>query len=167
MSVNSVDASNLCLPPAHPLVWQSLPLPMAVRGEPLSLNGNAGRLTDANVRRRPVVMYGFGRLVVIREIQRDEMIGGGGGGGGGGGDVDGDGDRPPSFVGPAGSSPSTGGLVYCGHSAPVTCAKFSPSGSYVASGDARGWLRVWAYDHDKHLPRLDAQVLAGPVRDVC
>jgi hypothetical protein len=166
MSVNSVDASNLCIPPPHPLVWQSLPLPTAVRGKPLSLDGNAGRLTDANVRRRPVVMYGFGRLVVIREIRRDEMIGGGGGGGGGG-NVDSNGNRPPSFVGPAGSSPSTGSLMYRGHTAPVTCAKFLPSGSYVASGDAHGRLRVWAYNHNEHLPRLDAQVLAGPVRDVC
>jgi hypothetical protein len=26
---------------------------------------------------------------------------------------------------------------------------------------------IWAYDHNEHLPRLDVQVLAGPVRDVC
>ena len=36
----------------------------------------------------------------------------------------------------------------------------------VASGDVRGWLRVWAYDHPEHLPRLDVQVLAGPIRDI-
>ncbi len=31
----------------------------------------------------------------------------------------------------------------------------------------RGRLRIWSYDHDEHLHRLDVQVLAGPVRDVC
>jgi WD40 repeat protein len=52
--------------------------------------------------------------------------------------------------------------VYRGHTAAVTCAKFLPLGTYVASGDARGRLRIWSYDHDEHLPRLDVQVLAGP-----
>jgi hypothetical protein len=86
------------------------------------------------------------------------MIGGTGVGNGGGGN----GDRCSLFVGPTGSSPSTGGFMYRGHTAAVTCAKFLPLGTYVASDDARGQLRIWSYDHDKHLPRLDVQVLAGP-----
>jgi WD40 repeat protein len=61
----------------------------------------------------------------------------------------------------------TGGFVYLGHTAAVTCTKFSPLGTYIASGDAHGRLHLWAYDHNEHLPRLDVQVLAGPVRDVC
>jgi hypothetical protein len=72
-----------------------------------------------------------------------------------------------SFVGPTGLSPSTGGFVYRGHTAAVTWAKFLPSGTYVVSGDTRDRLRVWAYNHNEHLPRLDVQVLAGPVRDLC
>jgi WD40 repeat protein len=91
--------------------------------------------------------------------RRDESGTGVGGGG--------DGDRRSSFVGPTRSSLSTGGFVYRGHTAAVICVKFSPSGTYVASGDARRRLRIWTYDHDEHLPRLDVQVLAGPVRDVC
>ena len=166
MSVNSVDASNSCIPPSHPLVRQSLPLPTTVRGEPLSLDGDAGRLTCSDDRRLPLVAYGFGKLVVIREFGLDELLVSVGGGIRGGGNNDDD-DRP-SFVGPAGGSmPSTGGFVYRGHSAAVSCVKFSPSGSYVASGDVRGRLRIWSYDHDEHLPRLDVQALAGPIRDVC
>ena len=166
MSVNSVDASNSCIPPSHPLVRQSLPLPTTVRGEPLSLDGDAGRLTCSDDRRLPLVAYGFGKLVVIREFGLDELLVSVGGGIRGGGNNDDD-DRP-SFVGPAGgSTPSTGGFVYRGHSAAVSCVKFSPSGSYVASGDVRGRLRIWSYDHDEHLPRLDVQALAGPIRDVC
>jgi hypothetical protein len=57
--------------------------------------------------------------------------------------------------------------MYWGHTAAVTCTKFLPLEMYVPSGDARGWLRIWSYDHNKHLPRLDVQVLVGLVRDVC
>lgn len=57
-------------------------------------------------------------------------------------------------------------LVYRGHSNAVTAVKFSLSGSYVASGDARGKLRVWAYDHEEHLPKLDSNLLTGPIRDI-
>jgi WD40 repeat protein len=57
-------------------------------------------------------------------------------------------------------------LVYRGHSNAVTAVKFSLSGSYVASGDARGKLRVWAFDHEEHLPKLDNHFLTGPIRDI-
>ena len=148
MGVDNVDASNSCVPPSHPLVRQALPLPTATRGEPLRLDGHGGRLSEGDAARAPLVMYAWNKLVVVREVDVD--VGGSPGGG---------------RVGPSGA-PSTGGFVYRGHSAPVTACAFSPSGSYVASGDARGRLRVWAYDHEQHLPRLDVQLLAGPIRDV-
>ena len=44
-------------------------------------------------------------------------------------------------------------FVYKGHNQPVTCAKFAPNGFWVASGDASGHVRVWAWDHPEHLPR--------------
>lgn len=54
-----------------------------------------------------------------------------------------------------------------GHSALVTVAKFSPSGSYVCSGDARGSIRVWSYDNEEHLCKLNLpQLLLGPIRDL-
>ena len=70
-----------------------------------------------------------------------------------------------SRVGPSGA-PSTNGFVYRGHSAPVTAAKFSPAGTYVASGDSKGKLRIWAWDHEEHLPKIELQVLAGPIKDI-
>ncbi|KAL3782567.1 hypothetical protein ACHAW5_004875 [Stephanodiscus triporus] len=161
MAPTSVDASNACIPPSHPLVRQSLPLPTATRGEPLFLDGDGGRLNEDDVGRRPLLMYGFGRLVVIREVDEVDDDGEEGG------RDDTSGGTTRRAGGPAGKSPSsTGGFVYRGHGAAVSCAKFSPSGTYVASGDARGRLRVWSYDHDEHLPRLDVQALPGTIRDV-
>ena len=55
-------------------------------------------------------------------------------------------------------------FCYRGHVSPVTAAAFSPSGAYVASADARGKLRVWSYDNEEHLCKLDLHVLSGPVR---
>ncbi len=57
--------------------------------------------------------------------------------------------------------------MYPGHTTVVTCTNLLLSGMYIASGDAHGRLQIWAYNHDKHLPRLGVQVLAGLVRDVC
>ena len=57
-------------------------------------------------------------------------------------------------------------FVYRGHTANVTVAKFSPSGAYVASADVRGKLRVWSYDNEEHLCKLDINALSGPIRDI-
>ena len=57
-------------------------------------------------------------------------------------------------------------FVYRGHQATVTAAKFSPSGAYVASADARGKLRVWSWDNEEHLCKLDLFVLTGPIRSI-
>ena len=38
-------------------------------------------------------------------------------------------------------------FVYRGHNAPVTVAKFSPSGFWVASADDTGKVRVWSWDN--------------------
>jgi len=48
----------------------------------------------------------------------------------------------------------------------VTVAKFSPSGCYIASGDIKGKLRVWSYDNEEHLCKLDITVLSGPIHDL-
>mmetsp|Transcript_55889 Transcript_55889/g.118857 ORF Transcript_55889/g.118857 Transcript_55889/m.118857 type:complete len:698 (-) Transcript_55889:242-2335(-) len=153
MGVDAVDASNSCVPPTHPLTRQSLPLPTASRGEPVFLDGDAGRLSEIDDAKAPCAMYAWGKLIVVREI-----------------DVNDDGmastfSASSTRTGPSGA-PSTGGFVYRGHSANVTAAKFNPAGTYVASGDARGKLRLWAYDHEEHLPKLEVQVLAGPIRDI-
>ena len=48
----------------------------------------------------------------------------------------------------------------------MTTAKFSPSGCYIASGDVKGKLRVWAYDNEEHLCKLDIPIFQGPIRDL-
>lgn len=131
----SVDASNSCIPSAHPLLALSPPLPSTLRGEPTVLDGTPGRLNGD----RPMVLYGSGRLVVVRELDCDVE---------------------------AGKPRKVQAFVYRGHMANVTAAKFSPSGAYVASADARGKLRVWSYDNEEHLCKLDLNVLTGPVRDI-
>jgi WD40 repeat protein len=57
-------------------------------------------------------------------------------------------------------------MIYRGHHYAVTSLKLSPSGCYVASGDERGMLRVWAFDHEEHLVRYESVCLTGPLRDI-
>ena len=163
MGVDAVDASNSCIPPSHPLTHQCLPLPSATRGEAVFLDGDGGRLNDNDNTKVALVMYAWGKLIVVREISSIDIHGSGSGSGSSGSDSAFS--SSPTNTGPSGA-PSTHGFIYRGHSAPVTAAKFNPSGTYVASGDARGKLRVWAYDHEEHLPKLDIQLLAGPIRDI-
>ncbi|KAL3827322.1 hypothetical protein ACHAXA_005068 [Cyclostephanos tholiformis] len=173
MAVNSVDASNACIPPSHPLIRQALPLPSTNRGEPLFLDGDGGRWNDgdddgsSNGKRRPLVMYGFGKLVVIREIDDARSLSSSSSAMMRDGEDNDDDLDEGCHTDPTGTRESTGGFVYRGHAANVTCAKFSPSGKYVASCDHRGRLRIWSYDHGEHLTRLEVQLLSGPIRDVC
>ena len=57
-------------------------------------------------------------------------------------------------------------FVYRGHNFLVTCAKFSPTGFWVASGDASGRVRVWSWDHPEHLLKVEIQVMACAVKDI-
>lgn len=57
-------------------------------------------------------------------------------------------------------------FVYRGHTANVTVARFSPSGAYIASADVKGKLRVWSFDNEEHLCKLDITALSGPIRDL-
>lgn len=96
-----------------------------------------------------MIVYPSGRLVIVRELSCDIK-----------GDIDSSGASD-------GDSGSIKAFVYRGHTAPVTVAKFSPSGCYVASGDARGKLRVWSYDNEEHLCKLDLNpALGGAIRDI-
>jgi len=146
----SVDASNSCIPPTCNLIGQAPPLPTTERGIPLSLDGSGGRLNAD----RPLLVYPSGRLVVIRELSSEGNFGNGNANGNGSNGNDNNDQKIKSFV-------------YRGHSCQVTVAKFSPSGAYVASADIRGKLRVWSYDNEEHLCKLDlSNALAGPIRDL-
>mmetsp|Transcript_27987 Transcript_27987/g.43503 ORF Transcript_27987/g.43503 Transcript_27987/m.43503 type:complete len:675 (-) Transcript_27987:286-2310(-) len=140
MSTLATDASNSSIPTSHPLITLIPPLPTTSRGEPLVIDGNPGTFN----KNRPVLIYPAGKLVVIREL---EAVG----------------HATPDN--PEGNR-AIKAFVYRGHTAPVTSAKFSPSGRYVASVDMKGKLRVWSYDHEDHLCKLDMQILPGMIRDV-
>eukprot|EP00980_Cylindrotheca_fusiformis_P004645 scaffold991_cov128-Cylindrotheca_fusiformis.AAC.17 len=57
-------------------------------------------------------------------------------------------------------------LVYRGHQFATSVVKISTSGAYVASGDSRGKLRVWALDHEEHLVKLDTVGLTSEIRAI-
>jgi WD40 repeat protein len=46
-------------------------------------------------------------------------------------------------------------------------ARFSPSGNWVASGDIAGKVRVWAYDHEEKVLKIEVQPFAGEIKDIC
>jgi WD40 repeat protein len=88
---------------------------------------------------RPMILYSSGRLVVCRELDTETD---------------------------QNCARKIQAFVYRGHMATVTAAKFSPSGCYVASADQRGKLRIWSYDNEEHLCKLDLNVLTGPIRGI-
>jgi len=57
-------------------------------------------------------------------------------------------------------------LVYRGHQFATSVVEMSTSGAYVASGDTRGKLRVWALDHEEHLVKLDKTGLTSAIRAI-
>ena len=66
-----VDASNSCIPPTCNLTALTPPLPTATRGAPVYLDGKTGRINSD----RPVIVYGSGRLVIVRELSCDGLGG--------------------------------------------------------------------------------------------
>lgn len=56
--------------------------------------------------------------------------------------------------------------LYTQHTLPVLAVAVSPSGAYVASGDAGGKVRVWACDHPDQPLKLETPVIGGKVLDI-
>lgn len=133
----SVDSSNACLPAGSPVVVSVPPVASGVRGEPIMIDGQAGRLNSG----KSILAYGSNRSVVIRNLANDAIL-----------------PQTPSKL-PL--------LVYRGHQCTVMGVKMAPSGAYMASGDEKGKIRVWAFDHEDHLCKYDGPGLAGPIKDIC
>uniref|UniRef100_A0A7S2S063 Anaphase-promoting complex subunit 4 WD40 domain-containing protein n=1 Tax=Rhizochromulina marina TaxID=1034831 RepID=A0A7S2S063_9STRA len=57
-------------------------------------------------------------------------------------------------------------FVYRGHNYPVTVAKFSPNGYWVASADESGKVRVWSWDNPEHTLKVEVAVFAGRIIDL-
>ncbi|KAJ1796489.1 WD40 repeat-like protein [Coemansia sp. RSA 2399] len=55
---------------------------------------------------------------------------------------------------------------YTGHTAQTTVARFSPSGFYIASGDASGHVRIWDTVNEDHALKSDFQPISGRISDI-
>eukprot|EP00523_Entomoneis_sp_CCMP467_P005598 CAMPEP_0168751604 /NCGR_PEP_ID=MMETSP0724-20121128/17923_1 /TAXON_ID=265536 /ORGANISM="Amphiprora sp., Strain CCMP467" /LENGTH=674 /DNA_ID=CAMNT_0008799761 /DNA_START=63 /DNA_END=2087 /DNA_ORIENTATION=+ len=135
MPPSGPDASNACLPAAHPVISSVPPVPKGERGERTALDGKPGRLNAG----KSIVAYTSGKNVVIRNLTVGE---------------------------PLGAASKVDVLVYRGHKYFTSSVKLSPSGAFVASGDSKGCLRIWAYDHEEHLVKYDCFALTSVVRDI-
>ncbi|CAF0829835.1 unnamed protein product [Rotaria sp. Silwood1] len=56
--------------------------------------------------------------------------------------------------------------VYTEHSTAVQCAKYSPSGSYIASADGHGKVRIWGADNKEHILKNEFQPFSGCIKDL-
>lgn len=61
---------------------------------------------------------------------------------------------------------NTANDMYFQHGCQVTCAKYSPSGYYIASGDVRGNVRVWDTTQKEHPLKLECHPLSGAISDL-
>ena len=55
---------------------------------------------------------------------------------------------------------------YTEHVANATVAKYSPSGFYIASGDAVGNVRIWDTVNPEHTLKNEVKVIAGEIKDL-
>ena len=136
MPPSGPDASNAALPVQTPVVVSTPPVPSPTRGDRCVLDGKAGRLHKG----LPVLAYTSGKMIVARTLNGEALL--------------------PNIEAPS----KLDVLVYRGHAYKTTACKLAPSGAYMASGDERGMLRVWAFDHEEHLCKYDAPGLSGPIR---
>ena len=57
-------------------------------------------------------------------------------------------------------------VLYAQHAHPVTVARMSPSGFYVASGDVSGKVRIWDVAGSEQMLKLEVQALQGRINDL-
>jgi WD repeat-containing protein 1 (actin-interacting protein 1) len=57
-------------------------------------------------------------------------------------------------------------FAYSDHNDTVKSAKFAPTGKYIASGDAAGKVRVWAFTQAEHSLKYELPSIGGPVEDL-
>lgn len=65
-----------------------------------------------------------------------------------------------------GTKNSSDNDIYTEHSCKVNCAKYSPSGFYIASGDVSGKVRIWDTTQKEHILKNEYQPFAGPIYDL-
>ncbi|GAB1220750.1 hypothetical protein ENUP19_0057G0084 [Entamoeba nuttalli] len=56
--------------------------------------------------------------------------------------------------------------IYYEHTSETTCAKYSPSGYYICSGDVQGNVRIWDTTQKEHPLKFSFKALSGPIYDI-
>ncbi|TNN44679.1 WD repeat-containing protein 1-A [Liparis tanakae] len=56
--------------------------------------------------------------------------------------------------------------IYTEHAHTATVAKYSPSGYYIASGDASGKVRIWDTTQKEHILKYEYTPISGKVKDI-
>jgi len=56
--------------------------------------------------------------------------------------------------------------IYTEHAVQTNVAKYSPSGFYIASGDASGKIRIWDTTQKEHILKAEYPCIGGPVKDI-
>mmetsp|Transcript_149122 Transcript_149122/g.211924 ORF Transcript_149122/g.211924 Transcript_149122/m.211924 type:complete len:600 (+) Transcript_149122:24-1823(+) len=59
------------------------------------------------------------------------------------------------------------GFLYSEHPCKTTCAKYAPSGNYVASCDEKGTCRIWDTLGEDKMLKYEYNALRGAISDVC
>lgn len=62
--------------------------------------------------------------------------------------------------------PNTTCDQYTEHPQNVTCAKYSPSGFYIASADQSGKVRIWDTVNKEHILKNEFQPISGNIKDL-
>jgi WD40 repeat protein len=145
------DASNVCLPQSHPvdLVIPGLPTPEI--GARCGLFGIRTPAGPRGSKDTSVIVYGSRNQVVVRSIVNDAGAGGG--------------------AATAALLPDVikqNAFCYRGHAqrAIVSAVRVNPTGTYVASADQLGQLRVWALDNVDHRCKYEQKILSDIIRDI-
>ena len=56
--------------------------------------------------------------------------------------------------------------IYYGHTCQTTCAKYSPSGYYICSGDVQGNVRIWDTTQKEHPLKIQLKMLSSSINDI-
>lgn len=139
--INSKSSTATMVAASNSCIPPTAPVTAQVPSLPNTTRGERCQLDGESGRLnsgKSMLAYPSGKLVVIRSLKEEETL--------------------PNSKHPV--------LVYRGHQYATSACKISTSGAYVASGDSRGKLRVWALDHEEHLAKLESQALSSAIRDI-
>lgn len=135
--MSAADASNVCLPQSHPVISVIPGLPKSELGERCGIFAVKGRSIAPDA-----FVYSSRNQVIVRTIQSSHAL--------------------------VTDAISQSAFCYRGHAfkSTVSAVRANPAGSYVASADSTGQLKIWALDNEDHRCKYEQRVLSDIIRDV-